>query len=180
MFWSLLWQDMAFIAATCHLWDISLWTGYNSRHFSNLPFSCILPTETWTWTEVPLQCSKGLLCLWQKRWICSGFTQELITVFVLVVKKFIILIILKIQGMGFLAGLLLLYMSEEDAFWLLVALLKGAVHAPMEGLYLVIVLFYAFICLDYWWCICVIPLSYKIHDFLWGKIRICKELRISF
>ena len=41
------------------------------------------------------------------------------------------------QGMGFLAGLLLMYMSEEDAFWLLVALLKGAVHAPMEGLYLV-------------------------------------------
>lgn len=39
--------------------------------------------------------------------------------------------------MGFIAGLLLLYMSEEDAFWLLVALLKGAVHAPMEGLYLV-------------------------------------------
>ncbi|OEL17247.1 hypothetical protein BAE44_0021736 [Dichanthelium oligosanthes] len=39
------------------------------------------------------------------------------------------------EGMGFLAGLLLLYMSEEDAFWLLVALLKGAVHAPMEGLY---------------------------------------------
>jgi TBC1 domain family member 10 len=43
-----------------------------------------------------------------------------------------------LQGMGFLAGLLLLYMSEEDAFWLLVALLKGAVHAPMEGLYQVI------------------------------------------
>ncbi|XP_039030914.1 EVI5-like protein [Hibiscus syriacus] len=42
-----------------------------------------------------------------------------------------------VQGMGFLAGLLLLYASEEDAFWLLVALLKGAVHAPMEGLYLV-------------------------------------------
>ncbi|EFJ27331.1 hypothetical protein SELMODRAFT_231859 [Selaginella moellendorffii] len=41
-----------------------------------------------------------------------------------------------VQGMGFLAGLLLLYMCEEDAFWLLVALLKGAVHAPMEGLYL--------------------------------------------
>eukprot|EP00271_Cylindrocystis_brebissonii_P002338 TRINITY_DN12888_c0_g1_i1.p1 TRINITY_DN12888_c0_g1~~TRINITY_DN12888_c0_g1_i1.p1 ORF type:complete len:737 (+),score=109.50 TRINITY_DN12888_c0_g1_i1:307-2517(+) len=41
-----------------------------------------------------------------------------------------------VQGMGFLAGLLLLYMGEEDAFWLLVALLKGAVHDPMEGLYL--------------------------------------------
>ncbi|KAF9625831.1 hypothetical protein IFM89_027377, partial [Coptis chinensis] len=39
-------------------------------------------------------------------------------------------------GMGFLAGLLLLYMSEEGAFWLLVALLKGVVQAPMEGLYL--------------------------------------------
>lgn len=39
------------------------------------------------------------------------------------------------QGMGFIAGLLLLYMCEEDAFWTLVALLKGAVHPPLEGLY---------------------------------------------
>ena len=46
------------------------------------------------------------------------------------------------QGMGFLAGLLLLYMSEEDAFWLLFALLKGAVHAPMEGLYQEFLVFY--------------------------------------
>lgn len=38
--------------------------------------------------------------------------------------------------MGFVAGLLLLYMSEEDAFWTLVSLLKGAVHDPLEGLYL--------------------------------------------
>lgn len=47
--------------------------------------------------------------------------------------------------MGFLAGLLLLYMSEEDAFWLMVALLKGAVHAPMEGLYQVILYFHEFL-----------------------------------
>lgn len=40
-----------------------------------------------------------------------------------------------VQGMGFLAGLLLLYMSEEDAFWTLVALLKGHGRAPLEGLY---------------------------------------------
>ena len=39
------------------------------------------------------------------------------------------------QGMGFIAGLLLLYMSEEDAFWTLVALLRGSVHPPLEGLY---------------------------------------------
>ena len=40
-----------------------------------------------------------------------------------------------VQGMGFIAGLLLLYMNEEDTFWTLVALMKGAVHAPMERLY---------------------------------------------
>ena len=40
-----------------------------------------------------------------------------------------------VQGMGFIAGLLLLYMCEEDAFWTLVALLKGTVQSPLEGLY---------------------------------------------
>jgi len=40
-----------------------------------------------------------------------------------------------VQGMGFITGVLLLYMCEEDAFWTLVALLKGAVHEPMEGVY---------------------------------------------
>lgn len=39
------------------------------------------------------------------------------------------------QGMGFIAGLLLLYMSEEDTFWTLVALLKGACHPPLEGMF---------------------------------------------
>uniref|UniRef100_A0A803M831 Methyltransferase n=1 Tax=Chenopodium quinoa TaxID=63459 RepID=A0A803M831_CHEQI len=38
-------------------------------------------------------------------------------------------------GMGFIAGLLL-YMTKEDEFWLLVTLLKGVVLALMEGLYL--------------------------------------------
>ena len=37
--------------------------------------------------------------------------------------------------MGFITGVLLLYMCEEDAFWTLVALLKGAAHRPMEGMY---------------------------------------------
>eukprot|EP00210_Caulerpa_lentillifera_P007875 g7516.t1 len=40
-----------------------------------------------------------------------------------------------VQGMGFVAGLLLLYMCEEDVFWTLVALMKGTIHPPMEGLY---------------------------------------------
>jgi len=39
--------------------------------------------------------------------------------------------------MGFLARLFLLYMNEENVFWLFVVLLKSALHAPMEGLYLV-------------------------------------------
>mmetsp|Transcript_29084 Transcript_29084/g.40160 ORF Transcript_29084/g.40160 Transcript_29084/m.40160 type:complete len:435 (+) Transcript_29084:32-1336(+) len=40
------------------------------------------------------------------------------------------------QGMGFMVAMLLLYMSEEDTFWMMVALVKGAQHPPMEGLYL--------------------------------------------
>ena len=40
-----------------------------------------------------------------------------------------------VQGMGFMAGLLLLYMSEEDAFWTLVALLHGSRRPPLEGLF---------------------------------------------
>lgn len=39
------------------------------------------------------------------------------------------------QGMGFMAGLLLLYMSEEDAFWTLTALLHGGRRSPLEGLF---------------------------------------------
>jgi hypothetical protein len=30
-----------------------------------------------------------------------------------------------VQGMGFVSAILLMYMSEEAAFWTLVALLKG-------------------------------------------------------
>ncbi len=41
-----------------------------------------------------------------------------------------------VQGMGFMAGLLLLYMSEEDAFWTLVALLHGPRLPPLAGLFL--------------------------------------------
>lgn len=55
----------------------------------------------------------------------------------LISEHMFVLIMYWLQGMGFIVGLLLLYMSEEDAFWLFVALLKGAVHSPMEGLYLV-------------------------------------------
>jgi hypothetical protein len=41
-----------------------------------------------------------------------------------------------VQGMGFVAAVLLMYMSEEEAFWTLAALVRGAGgHAPLEGLY---------------------------------------------
>jgi hypothetical protein len=40
-----------------------------------------------------------------------------------------------VQGMGFVTAILLMYMSEEEAFWTLVALLKGEVNAPLEGMY---------------------------------------------
>ena len=49
--------------------------------------------------------------------------------------KFLLLQVGYVQGMGFIAGLLLLYMNEEDTFWTLVALMKGAVHPAMERLY---------------------------------------------
>ena len=126
-----------FVAATSHLWDISFWAGYYTRYFTDVSFTCFLPAEAWTRSEITLQCVKGILCVWQGCWICTGL-------FWLTRKSFIYFSwrqknkkMFWLQGMGFIAGLLLLYMSEEDAFWLLVALLKGAVHAPMEGLYLV-------------------------------------------
>lgn len=38
--------------------------------------------------------------------------------------------------MGFVTAILLMYMSEEEAFWTLVALLKGTMlHPPLEGMY---------------------------------------------
>lgn len=40
-----------------------------------------------------------------------------------------------VQGMGFLAGMLLLYMCEEDAFWTFVALMQGTILDPIQGLY---------------------------------------------
>ena len=41
-----------------------------------------------------------------------------------------------VQGMGYIAAIFLMYMGEEEAFWLLVALLKGAAgHEPLEGLF---------------------------------------------
>jgi hypothetical protein len=37
------------------------------------------------------------------------------------------------QGMGFLAVLFLLYMNEENVFWLFVVLLEIALHAPWRA-----------------------------------------------
>lgn len=59
-------------AAISNLWDISFRAGYNSRYIPYLPFTCFLPAETWSWSKVPLQCFEGILCLWQRSWICSG------------------------------------------------------------------------------------------------------------
>lgn len=65
--------------------------------------------------------------------IVSGVA--VVIVIVIVVTCCCMLQVGYVQGMGFIAGLLLLYMSEEDTFWTLVALMKGAVHPPMERLY---------------------------------------------
>ncbi|KAK4402092.1 Ecotropic viral integration site 5 protein [Sesamum angolense] len=99
------------LRATSHLRDICFRAGYYQRYFSHISFTYFLPTETWSRAKIPLNVLKAY----------SVYDRD----------------VGYVQGMGFVAGLLLLYMSEEDAFWLLVALLKGAVHAPMEGLYLV-------------------------------------------
>ncbi len=41
-----------------------------------------------------------------------------------------------VQGMAYIAAIFLMYMGEEEAFWLLVALLKGAGgNEPLEGLF---------------------------------------------
>jgi len=39
------------------------------------------------------------------------------------------------QGMNFIAAMILRYMSEEEAFWVMVALLKGSEKKPLRGLY---------------------------------------------
>jgi len=41
-----------------------------------------------------------------------------------------------VQGMAYIAAILLMYLSEEESFWLLVALMKGAGGVePLEGLF---------------------------------------------
>ncbi|MEW5316343.1 MAG: hypothetical protein WDW38_007722 [Sanguina aurantia] len=41
-----------------------------------------------------------------------------------------------VQGMGFICAVLLTYMTEEEAFWTLVAVMSGHRHAALEGMYL--------------------------------------------
>lgn len=38
-----------------------------------------------------------------------------------------------VQGMGFVAAVLLLHMPEEDAFWTLAALMRGTVGVGVGG-----------------------------------------------
>jgi len=132
--------EVCLAAAPGTRWDIGFRAGHKSRYISYFPFSCLFPAKSWSRTEVPLQCSESLFCVWQRCWIRSGWLCSIASLVPWLPSKYClndVKSVFEVQGMGFIAGLLLLYMSEEDAFWMLVALLKGAVHAPIEGLYLV-------------------------------------------
>jgi hypothetical protein len=71
-----------------------------------------------------------LLVLFEKAFTSTNL------MFVLLLSLLSFLQVGYVQGMGFVTAILLMYMSEEEAFWTLTALLKGSsLHPPLEGLY---------------------------------------------
>lgn len=73
--------------------------------------------------------------------IYHGITKSHATGFpfqshVFVCIQYLVLQVGYVQGMGFICAVLLTYMTEEEAFWTLVAVMSGQRHAALEGMYL--------------------------------------------
>ena len=65
-----------FSAATGNIWDFIIRTGHNSRYITYFPISCVLSAKAWSWSEITLQCSESIFCIWQRCRICTGLLSS--------------------------------------------------------------------------------------------------------